>query len=315
MNSLAIGVGVAIGATLSGCGGSVAPAAAKVPSAVVPSASSQASSTVVDDSNWWDKCEKIPTPAFIPNPAPAPPAGGKVPKDGIMVYNGIGNVNAIPDLIPECWSGFCDKNIGTKMPDKCCDPNAWKAAMGGTFKPGEDPFYFGPTDDNPTDQYQDNRFGGDVPNAPNEEATCYIRIAPGPFGGDFNGKTQGAGGNNRQFIRNYLGCETATGGTGEQLYGAENCVPDGLQYVNSSQFAEGKGTFKCDVAGECPWAYPISDNSTALNYHVNGTHANCRCSDQSYYTKGPGCYLAFATLAQFNGMYPAVYVRINGTCS
>merc|ERR1712204_116951 len=76
---------------------------------------------------------------------------------------------------------------------------------------------------------------------------------------------------------------------------------------------EGASTVKCDTEGTCPWSYPMSA-TVGKDHHVNGTGAQCHCSTQSYFTQGAGCYLAFATLAQYAGMFPAVFVKIGGTC-
>jgi len=241
-------------------------------------------------------CEKIALPAPSPAdsyPFPAPPTDEGyygVPKNGIMTYNVVANVDEIKDFLPECVSGFCDKNIGTKMPDKCCDPGAWKKAGGGKLPDS----WFGP--DELGRVGEDDRFQG------GKAATCYVRDAPGPFNGQSN-----VGGTKMQKIRNYLGCEAG------KLYGRENCVPGGLDYVTKAQYEAGVGNDKCDT-GNCPWQYPMSA-TVGLDHHVNGTGEECHCSTQSYYTQGAGCYLAFATLAQYTGMYPGVFVRIGGDCS
>jgi hypothetical protein len=285
LGRLTIGVGAAIGVSLGGCGGGDDPTPAPSPAA-----------TPAPSPPWWNKCEKIDLPTKQPAdtyPFPTPPTDEGyygVPTDGIMTYNGVGDVNDIKNFLPECVSGFCDKNIGTKMPDKCCDPGAWK-------KDGKFPAsWFGPQEFGRGGE--DDRFQG------GKEATCYVRDAPGPF----NGGDNGVGGKNMQKIRNYLGCEAG------KLYGRENCVPGGLGYITQAQYDLGKGTVKCDTEGSCPWEYPMSA-TVGLQHHVNGTGEQCDCSTQSYYTQGAGCYLAFATLAQYAGMYPAVFVRIGGDCS
>jgi len=191
-----------------------------------------------------------------------------------MVYMGMGDVNEIPQYLPQCVSTFEDDTIGTKLPDECCEPDMWKG------EDGEMPaswFYS----------------GYDIMHKPGEQEnwTCFPRVAPGPFTGPPHGI-----GPAMQWIRNYIGCEDG------ELQSHENCVSDEVQYVTQEQYDAGSG-----------WTYPMNE-TFALTKFEDIIGDECHCSVQSHFSQGPGCYIAYATLAQFTGAFPAVFVRIEGTC-
>jgi len=222
-----------------------------------------------------------PTPPDTPTPAPATTGYTGPPNNPEMLYMGVTDINEIRDYNPECVSSFCDLTVGTKMPDRCCVKESWKNAAGNlppSFYGGGDPDILYRPDD-PTQQ----------------PVTCYARVAPGPFNG-------GVTGGEVQWIRNYIGCEDG------KLQAHENCVPGGVQYVTPEQYAEGN----CN-AESCPWSYPMSSTKGPTTFE-NGTGASCHCSTLSHFKRGPGCYIAFATLAQYPGFYPAVFVKVSGTC-
>merc|ERR1719183_1129395 len=81
------------------------------------------------------------------------------------------NIDEISDFQPNCMAthGFTFEDAGTKMPDSCCEADAWKKI--GTGPPS---FLQGP---------RDVAF----------EKKCYIRDAPQGF--------------DKKKIRNYIGCE------------------------------------------------------------------------------------------------------------
>lgn len=191
-----------------------------------------------------------------------------------MIYMGMGDINEIPQYQPQCARTFEDDTIGTKLPDECCEPDMWKGPDGNMPKSW---FFSGP----------------DVMNKPGEEAnyTCYARISPGPFTGPPNGI-----GPAMQWIRNYIGCEDG------KLQGHENCVPDSVQYVTQEQYDAGSG-----------WSYPMNETHGVTTFE-DITGDECHCSVQSHFREGPGCYIAYATLAQFTGAFPAVFLKVEGTC-
>jgi len=192
-----------------------------------------------------------------------------------MVYMVMMDINEIPQYQPQCMSTFEDDTIGTKLPDECCQPDMWKGPGGEMPKSWA---YAGP----------------DVFSKPGEEAnwTCYPRISPGPFTGPPNGI-----GPAMQWIRNYIGCEDG------KLQAHENCVPDTVQYVTEEQYTTRSG-----------WSYPMNE-SYALTQFEDITGDECHCSIQSHFNEGAGCYIAYATLAQFTGAFPGVFVRVEGTCN
>jgi len=227
----------------------------------------------------------IPAPTPPETPTPAPPTKGYTgpPKNPGMTYMGVGDITEIADYNPECVSSFCDETIGTKMPDRCCDIDSWRNAAG----------------DLPPSWWGGDGHESDIlymPDDPNKSpVTCYSRVAPGPFDGMVTGGYV-------QWIRNYIGCENG------ELHAHENCVPGGVEYVTPEQFAQGNCT-----ADSCPWTYPMT-REKGIETFENGTGESCHCSKLSHFKHGPGCYIAFATLAQYVGMYPAVFVQVDGTC-
>jgi len=229
------------------------------------------------------RSEPIPVPSPPDAPSPAPPTPGYTgpPTNPEMLYVGVSDINEIKDFNPECVSSFCDETIGTKMPDRCCDPNAWKNEAGDlpkSFWGGKDADILYRPDD-----------------ASKKPVTCYARVAPGPFDGMVTG-------GETQWIRNYIGCEDG------KLHAHENCIPGGVQYITKEQFA--KGNCKKD---SCPWSYPMNRTHGVTTFE-DGTGDSCHCSKLSHFKYGEGCYIAFATLAQYAGFYPAVFVKVAGTC-
>jgi len=190
-----------------------------------------------------------------------------------MIYMALMDISEIPQHQPQCMSTFEDETIGTRMPDECCEPDMWKGSDGNM---PESWFFVGPD--------KMSKPGDD------ENWTCYVIEAPGPFTGPPDGI-----GPAKQWTRNYIGCEDGI------LQGRENCVPDTVQYVTQDQYEAASG-----------WSYPMNE-TYGLTQFEDITGDECHCSVQSQFT-GPGCYIAAATLAQFTGAFPAVFLRMEGTC-
>lgn len=194
-----------------------------------------------------------------------------------MVYMGVADISEIPEYLPQCMSTFKDDTIGSKIPDECCQPDAWKKPDGSM--PSS---WYGPSPD--------------IMHKPGEEElwTCYNRVSPFPF----TGPPQL--GPEMQWIRNYIGCEDG------RLQAHENCVPDGVEYVTQEQYEAG-------TQGAYGWSYPMN-KTFAMATFEDKTGDECHCSVQSHMNEGPGCYIAYAKLNQFTGAYPSVFLRVEGTC-
>lgn len=211
-------------------------------------------------------CGSGTSPTIAPAPAVNP----------LMHYLVISNISQINAYQPACMAddGFADSDIGTKMPDSCCEAAAW----GADAESRPSSFFQGPAD---------NLFKPEA----TEYSKCYVRVAPGPFNGDAKPPAE----YNGDWIRNYIGCENG------KLVAHEECIPSDLTMVTQATY-EAKS-----------YDYPMKKD-VGMTKFEDKTGAECGCSTQANFNKGPGCYIAFATLAHFGGFDPAVFVKVGGTC-
>lgn len=190
---------------------------------------------------------------------PAPPARSNA-VNPLLQYLVVMDPSQIKDYQPQCQSGFMDVNSGTKMPDSCCDADAWKG-IPTLFPMPADTFHKAGEEKN---------------------YACYVYPGAGtPFP--------------TEMLRNYIGCEKG------KLVASENCVPRTVTYITEAEFESGDYT------------YPMNQTFGATQWQ-DGTADDCGCSPDQHRFHGPGCFVAAATLAHFGGMYPGVFVKIDGTC-